>query len=654
MRRATAFLGLGGLLLGAFALVDCDDGGEVVETPTGTTTGTGGSGTGGGAGGGIGGFNVGNSGGSAGEVNGGGGQGGGPGPACGDAAIDPGEQCDDANTASGDGCSGNCQVESGYACPVPGQACVYTVVCGDHVINGAETCDDGNATPLDGCDASCHVELGWQCLSPGVACVAAACGDSIVAGQEQCDDGNGGGGDGCSATCQLEAGFKCPTPGQPCVPTVCGDGIAEGTEQCDDGDHDMGDGCSPFCVKEPDCTLGACTSACGDGIKLPNGPEACDDGNTKNGDGCSATCELEPGYACVDALFDPDPLLLPIVLRDFQIAHPDFEGPCCGVDGGITTGLLGADGKPVYANPGGTTPMTTGQANFDEWYRDVGGVNQTILQTLSLAKQGNGSYLYSNGNFFPLDGQGFGNEGNAHNFHFTSEVRYWFAYQGGESLQFTGDDDVWVYVNKQKAVDLGGVHGALPGGVVLDAAAAATYGLAVGSIYEIVVWQAERHTTQSSYTLTLGQFTHYKTGCQSVCGNGVKTPDEACDDGVNDGSYGGCNPDCTLAPYCGDATVQVPFGEECDDGANLSPYGGCAPGCVLGHFCGDGIVDGLFGEACDDGINVGGYGECEPDCSLGPRCGDGVVQTTFGEQCDDGNTTSNDGCDAVCHAEVPQ
>ena len=111
----------------------------------------------------------------------------------------------------------------------------------------------------------------------GAACSAALCGDSLIVGDEKCDDGNASPGDGCSPTCHLEPGFKCDVPGQPCTPTVCGDGVAEGTEQCDDGDNDMGDGCTPFCVREPDCSQGACTSSCGDGIKLPNGAEECED-----------------------------------------------------------------------------------------------------------------------------------------------------------------------------------------------------------------------------------------------------------------------------------------------------------------------------------------------------------------------------------------
>ena len=572
------------------------------------------------------------------------------GPACGDGKIDPGEKCDDANGASGDGCAANCDaVEKDYACPTPGQPCVSTVKCGDSKINGAETCDDGNANPGDGCDASCKLEAGWQCPNVGALCEAAQCGDGILAGSEKCDDGNASPGDGCDATCKLEKGFKCPTPGQPCSPTTCGDGVAEGTEQCDDGNHDMGDGCTPFCVKEPNCSAGACTSTCGDGLKLQSDNEQCEDGNTQNGDGCSSTCQTEPGYLCTDVVASANQLDLPIVIRDFKIAHPDFEYTIA-VDLGIVAQNLKANGKPKYKSAT-TTPTTTGEANFDQWYSDVAGVNMTELQTLSLAKLGTGVFQYSNGNFFPIDGKLWGNEGNVHNFHFTSEVRYWFEYKGGEVLDFTGDDDVWVFVNKQLAVDIGGVHGAMNGSVTLDAAKAAQLGLQIGKVYEIVVFQAERHTTQSNYKLTLSGFNNTTSSCKSVCGDGIKTPNEACDDGKNDGSYGSCTADCKPGPHCGDAVVQSPP-EECDDGVNLSPYGGCAPGCKKGGFCGDGVVDSLFGEACDDGVNDGGYAECAPGCTLGPRCGDGIQQSPQ-EECDDGNKTNGDGCSAACKHEGP-
>lgn len=629
------------------------DGDRSSTFPTTGSTATGSSGQGGtapsatsGSGGSID-FSAASSGGSTATGGSGGGQ---PEAACGDGKLDPGESCDDGNGVSGDGCAANCDaVEKDYACPLPGQPCVLTVVCGDGLIGGSETCDDQNIQAGDGCDSTCQVEAGYKCINVGAACEAAMCGDGIVAGNEECEDDNAppASGDGCSATCQLEPGYICPTPKQACTPTTCGDGKVEGSEQCDDANNDLGDGCTPYCINEPDCSMSPampCTTSCGDGIKLPGGTEACEDGNTKNGDGCSSTCTIEPGYACTDNSSVPSTLQLPLVLRDFKQSHPDMEN-YLGVDKGIVAATLGSNNKPVYAATSGSTPTTTNKASFDQWYNDVPGTNITLLQTVALTKQANGTYLFSDTSFFPLNGLGWGNEGNLHNYHFTSEVRYWFEYKGGETLTFTGDDDVFVFVNKQLAVDLGGVHGAQTASVTLNN----NFNLVLGKIYEIVVFQAERHLVGSNYTLTLGNFLNAASSCGPVCGDGIKTPDEVCDDGINDGAYGNCTADCKRGPFCGDGIVQS-MHEECDDGFNLSPYGGCAPGCKKGGFCGDGIVDSLFGEQCDDGLNDGGYGECAPGCVLGPRCGDGVVQSNV-EECDDGNKVSFDGCSPNCKLE---
>src|SRR5205814_578821 len=47
------------------------------------------------------------------------------------------------------------------------------------------------------------------------------------------------------------------------------------------------------------------------------------------------------------------------------------------------------------------------------------------------------------------------------------------------------------------------------------------FGLTVGGVYEIVLFQAERHTTQSNFHLTLAGFLAPRSSCDTTCGDGV-------------------------------------------------------------------------------------------------------------------------------------
>jgi hypothetical protein len=175
-----------------------------------------------------------------------------------------------------------------------------------------------------------------------------------------------------------------------------------------------------------------------------------------------------PAFASDDPYANlPSSLVLTGTVRDFKErtvsgGHADFElnpGPGFGHYMGIVANELSEDGKPVYASGGfkvtkaykdssgrarvstkdyigslagdvsGTLAATgggqvTSASSFDQWFRDVEGVNASKPLSITLNRQTNSNvYTFNDktdnafytglGGFFPINGQLYGNSKNA-------------------------------------------------------------------------------------------------------------------------------------------------------------------------------------------------------------------------------------------------
>ena len=235
--------------------------------------------------------------------------------------------------------------------------CGDAAVCGDGLINGADECDDGNTANGDGCSSSCVIEDGFECTGAPSVCTP-VCGDGLTKGAETCDDGNTANGDCCSSTCQIDPDSTPCLDGNACngaeachagvctsgEPLTCDNGLfCDGTETCDPSSGCQ-DGPDPVIDDGVSCTTDACDE---DADKPTHTPvdSVCDDGLFCTGtETCDATLGCQDGTPpviddnaeCTDdscdedadkVVHDPnDDFCSDDILCTADVCDPDAEG----------------------------------------------------------------------------------------------------------------------------------------------------------------------------------------------------------------------------------------------------------------------------------------------------------------------------------------
>jgi fibro-slime domain-containing protein len=419
--------------------------------------------------------------------------------------------------------------------------------CGNGIVERDEGCDDGNTMPFDGCSSDCQMEPDCS----GGACTS-ACGDGIIFGGEECDDANHASGDGCSSDCKIESGWTCAQPAvekKITVPAIYRDFRFHNPTDFESGNVAYLDAIPGMVQATLDASgkpvytgIGGHASVASadtfaqwyrdvSGVnhatasKMPlwdNGKSGYVNRYGANGEQWNVT---ETAYFCGyvgQELLDAADQPIPCTYKDQATVPTDCTTKLaagevllkCDVSGDLYKGTFivsKTDGNPVFFP-----------------------VDDDIFTPASERKAAQIPPYYDPTSSWPYDLDSAGNK-RLHNFSFTTEVRTWFLYDQTKTynLDFVGDDDVWVFINRKLAVDLGGIHPPMVGTIVIGpdgngtTTTAQTYpdpppaptqgsvalGLQNGQVYEIAVFQAERQSTGSSFKLTLTGFNTARSQC---------------------------------------------------------------------------------------------------------------------------------------------
>ncbi len=175
-----------------------------------------------------------------------------------------------------------------------------------------------------------------------------------------------------------------------------------------------------------------------------------------------------------------------------DFGSPAGAGP---VVQGLITNKLDSNGLPQFRE------NLVSNANIGKWWTEEEfPVHETTIQFSHL---GGGQYLFKDMEFFPLNGPFTGVNDNP-NYSFAAHFQKTFMYDGapGQNFYFSGSDDVWVFLNGNLVLDIGGVHLPAEDSFVLEAELN-RLGIQAGDDVTLDFFIAERKKPSSQAIITI-------------------------------------------------------------------------------------------------------------------------------------------------------
>jgi fibro-slime domain-containing protein len=411
----------------------------------------------------------------------------------------------------------------------PGELCD----CGRDPANRPAGCPGPNGAFFgdgSGCSTSCSREPSCQNSSGKTQACTPVCGDGNQDPDEACDDGNRLDGDGCSSACTVEEGFACTAEPSP-LTSPCQSGSGECVQLSvvyrDFLPQNVPGGHPDFYWPGTRNESGTITTWCvpdsagptraGDATPRCWGIVADELSGGKPQPGRTKTC------ACRFTDWNVGNSAEHIGGHYDMSDSPLASGT--GYRSDVVLYTYDTNSVPIWT---GTVPAYQDDASLKQWWNDVPQVNQTFTSVLELASLGGNTYQYEtkvhklDGDFFPLDALNpaqkslcnltpywnekffpgcvgdqylfpprvqsssdcpFGDQyedgcwlpnltGQLHDYYFTYELFTYVAYDAvaGITLQVSGTDDIFVFINGRLVLDLGGTHSSYPGKVTLTGA----------------------------------------------------------------------------------------------------------------------------------------------------------------------------------------